>query len=111
MYLFGLHIIDVLVVLFFLSGVIGLGWWASRGVKEEKDFYLGGRKMGRTLQFFLAFGNMTDSSGAPTTAAEVFRQGAGGTWISLQTLFITPFTGFDHLVPAGAAGDHGGFVH
>lgn len=90
----GLHVIDLLVVIFFLAGVIGLGWWASRGVKEEKDFYLGGRKLGRTLQFFLSFGNMTDSSGAPTTAGEVFRQGAGGTWISLQTLFITPFYWF-----------------
>jgi len=65
----GLHIIDLAVVIFFLAGVIGLGWWASRGVHEEKDFYLGGRKLGRTLQFFLSFGNMTDSSGAPTTAA------------------------------------------
>jgi SSS family solute:Na+ symporter len=90
----GLNIIDLIVVIAFLLGVIGLGWWASRGVKEEKDFYLGGRKLGRTLQFFLSFGNMTDSSGAPTTSAEVFRQGAGGTWISLQTLFITPFYWF-----------------
>ena len=90
----GLHIVDFLIVVFFLVGVIGLGWWASREVKEEKDFYLGGRKLGRTLQFFLAFGNMTDSSGAPTTASEVFRQGAGGAWIALQTLFITPFYWF-----------------
>jgi SSS family solute:Na+ symporter len=90
----GLNIIDLAVVITFLLGVIALGWWASRGVKEEKDFYLGGRKLGRTLQFFLSFGNMTDSSGAPTTSAEVFRQGAGGTWISLQTLFITPFYWF-----------------
>jgi Na+/proline symporter len=90
----GLNIIDLAVVIVFLLGVIALGWWASRGVKEEKDFYLGGRKLGRTLQFFLSFGNMTDSSGAPTTSAEVFRQGAGGTWISLQTLFITPFYWF-----------------
>ena len=37
----GLHTIDFLVVIFFLVGVIGLGWWASRGVKEEEDFYLG----------------------------------------------------------------------
>jgi Na+/proline symporter len=94
MHLFGLHIIDLLVVLSFLVSIIGLGWWTSRGVKEDKDFYLGGRKLGRTLQFFLAFGNMTDSSGAPTTAAEVYRQGAGGIWISLQTLFITPFYWF-----------------
>jgi len=90
----GLHIVDLAVVISFLAAVIGLGWFASRNVKEEKDFYLGGRKLGRTLQFFLSFGNLTDSSGAPTTAAEVFRQGAGGIWISMQTLFITPLYWF-----------------
>src|SRR5438067_1945052 len=94
MHLFGLHILDIAVILVFLFGIIGLGWWAARGVKEERDFYLGGRSFGKVLQFFLNFGNMTDSSGAPTTSAEVFRTGAGGIWIALQTLFITPFFWF-----------------
>jgi len=94
MLVFGLHIIDLVVLVAFLFGIIGLGWWTSRGVKGEKDFYLGGRKLGRALNFFLNFGSMTDSSGAPTTSAEVFRTGAGGIWISLQTLFITPFYWF-----------------
>jgi Na+/proline symporter len=92
--IWGLHYIDLAVIFGFLVAIIGIGLFASRGVKDEKDFYLSGRKMGRLLQFFLNFGNMTDSSGAPTTAAEVFRQGAGGIWISLQTLFITPFFWF-----------------
>ncbi|MGC3988591.1 MAG: hypothetical protein QM796_02680 [Chthoniobacteraceae bacterium] len=92
--IWGLHYVDLAVIFIFLCAIIGIGLTASRGVKDEKDFYLSGRKMGRLLQFFLNFGNMTDSSGAPTTAAEVFRQGAGGIWISLQTLFITPFFWF-----------------
>src|SRR5438093_4124439 len=94
MHIFGLHILDFCILIVFLIGLIGLGWWASRGVKEEKDFYLGGRSFGKLLQFFLNFGSMTDSSGAPTTSAEVFRTGAGGIWIALQTLFITPFFWF-----------------
>src|SRR5205814_8627455 len=63
-------------------------------VKHESDFYLGGRKMGRVLQFFLNFGNATDTNGAVVMASEVFRQGVGGIWLSLQTLFITPFFWF-----------------
>jgi SSS family solute:Na+ symporter len=94
MIVFGLHLLDLVVILIFLAGVLFLGWWASRGVKGEGDFFLGGRRMGRTLQFFLSFGNMTDSTGAPTTAGEVYRQGVGGTWLGLQTLFITPFYWF-----------------
>jgi Na+/proline symporter len=92
--IWGLHPIDLAIVLAFLVGILAVGIAVSRGVKHESDFFLGGRKMGRTLQFFLNFGNATDSNGAVVLASEVFRQGAGGVWLSLQTLFITPFFWF-----------------
>jgi hypothetical protein len=90
----GLHLIDLAIVVFFLVAILGVGVWVSRGVKHEGDFYLGGRKLGRVLQFFLNFGNSTDSTGAVSTSTEVYRQGAGGMWIGFQTLFITPFFWF-----------------
>ena len=94
MHLWGLHLIDLAIVVFFLVAILGVGVWVSRGVKHEGDFYLGGRKLGRALQFFLNFGNSTDSTGAVSTSTEVYRQGAGGMWIGFQTLFITPFFWF-----------------
>jgi Na+/proline symporter len=90
----GLHIIDLIILISFLALILGIGVRVSRGVKQESDFYLGGRKLGKTLQFFLNFGNSTDSNGAVVMASEVFRQGVGGVWLSLQTLFITPFFWF-----------------
>ena len=69
-----------------LLGILAIGAWVSRGVKKEADFYLGGRKLGRPLQFFLTFGNMTDSNGAPMIASEVFRQGAGGVITTVRIL-------------------------
>ena len=63
-------------------------------VKGEKDFFLGGRSLGRWLQFFLSFGNMTDPGQATTTASSVYRQGAGGAWLALITLFLTPYYWF-----------------
>jgi Na+/proline symporter len=90
----GLHIVDLLTLLAFLLAILLVGVWVSRGVKHEGDFYLGGRKLGRTLQFFLNFGNATDTNGAVVMASEVYRQGVGGMWLSLQTLFITPFFWF-----------------
>jgi solute:Na+ symporter, SSS family len=90
----GLHLIDLAIVVFFLIAILCVGVWVSRGVKHEGDFYLGGRKLGRVLQFFLNFGNSTDSTGAVSTSTEVYRQGAGGMWIGFQTLFITPFFWF-----------------
>src|SRR3954471_3805263 len=94
LHLWGLHLVDLLILLAFLIAILAVGVWVSRGVKHESDFYLGGRKMGRVLQFFLNFGNATDTNGAVVMASEVFRQGVGGIWLSLQTLFITPFFWF-----------------
>src|SRR3954470_606982 len=94
LHLWGLHIVDLLILLTFLVAILIVGVRVSRGVKHEGDFYLGGRKLGRVLQFFLNFGNSTDSTGAVSTSTEVYRQGAGGMWIGFQTLFITPFFWF-----------------
>src|SRR3954471_374739 len=94
LHLWGLHIVDLLILLTFLVAILVVGVRVSRGVKHEGDFYLGGRKLGRTLQFFLNFGNATDTNGAVVMASEVYRQGVGGVWLSLQTLFITPFFWF-----------------
>src|SRR5437867_3003870 len=92
--IWGLQPIDVAIVAGFLIAILAIGLRVSRSVKKETDFYLGGRKLGRALQFFLNFGNSTDSTGAVSISREVFRQGAGGMWIGFQTLFITPFFWF-----------------
>jgi SSS family solute:Na+ symporter len=92
--LWGLHIVDLAILLTFLGAILGIGIRVSRGVKHESDFYLGGRRLGPVLQFFLNFGNATDTNGAVVMASEVYRQGVGGVWLSLQTLFITPFFWF-----------------
>jgi solute:Na+ symporter, SSS family len=91
---FGLHWIDVLILLTYIVAVLVIGKIFSHGVKGEKDFFLGGRSLGRWLQFFLSFGNMTDPGQATTTASSVYRQGAGGAWLALITLFLTPYYWF-----------------
>ncbi len=91
---FGLHWIDVLILLAYIIAVLAIGRKFSHAVKGEKDFFLGGRSLGKWLQFFLAFGNMTDPGQAATTASSVYRQGAGGAWLALITLFLTPYYWF-----------------
>ncbi len=97
MRLFGLHIIDVLIVLAYLVGMLYIGFRVSAGIKSEADIYLGGRKFGKLLQFFLNFGNMTDATGAATVSTEVYRQGIAGMWIGFQTLLLTPFYWFANV--------------
>ena len=91
---FGLHWIDASIIVAYIITVLVIGKIFSHGVKGEKDFFLGGRSLGRWLQFFLSFGNMTDPGQATTTASSVYRQGAGGAWLALITLFLTPYYWF-----------------
>lgn len=97
MRLFGLHWIDVLILLCYIVAVLWIGKKFSHAVKGEGDFFLGGRSLGRWLQFFLSFGNMTDPGQATTTASSVYRQGAGGAWLALITLFLTPYYWFMYV--------------
>ncbi len=93
--IYGLNALDFAIVVASLIGTIWLGWKVSQGGGEKaSDFLVGGRKLGWLLQFFLNFGNMADSNGAPTVSAEVYREGVGGSWINFQLLFTTPFYWF-----------------
>jgi Na+/proline symporter len=92
--IWGLSYIDFGILMGFLVAVLVVGIYASRSVKHESDFYLGGRRMGKAFQFFINFGNATDTNAAPTMARNVYTQGVSGMWLQLQTLFITPFFWF-----------------
>lgn len=94
MHLLGLHWLDALVVIIYIFAILGIGKMLSHGVKGQGDFFLGGRSLGKWFQFFLSFGTMTDPGQATTTASSVYRQGAGGAWLALITLFLTPYYWF-----------------
>jgi SSS family solute:Na+ symporter len=97
MTLFGLHWIDSLILIAYVIAVLVIGKAHSGNVKGEDDFFLGGRSLGKWFQFFLSFGNMTDPGQATTTASSVYRQGAGGAWLALITLFLTPYYWFTNV--------------
>ncbi|MGE4487996.1 MAG: sodium:solute symporter [Kiritimatiellales bacterium] len=92
--IWGLHILDIVVIVAYLVIVLWIGWAVSRGVNDEDDYFLAGRKLGRWVQFFLNFGQATDANGAVSTSAFVYRNGIGGLWFGLQTLFLTPYFWF-----------------
>ncbi len=95
--IFGLHPLDLAVIVVAFLTVIGVGIWVSRGVKHKTDFFVGGRKLGSVLQFFLNFGTMSDSNGAAMLVTGVYRQGASGMWLMFQPIFSTPFYWFSSI--------------
>jgi SSS family solute:Na+ symporter len=94
MHFLGLHWIDGLIIVAYILVVLTIGKLLSHGVKGQSDFFLGGRSLGKWFQFFLSFGSMADPGQATTTSSSVYRQGAGGAWLALITLFLTPYYWF-----------------
>jgi hypothetical protein len=94
MNLLGLHPLDTAILLLYVGTVLWIGQHLSRKNKTEDEFFLGGRRMGKWFQFFLNLGNMSDPSFAPATTASVYKEGIGGIWLLLITLFLTPYYWF-----------------
>ncbi len=90
----GFHFLDLLAILAYLAVVLYLGRRASHQSKNEEGYFLAGRSLGKVYQFFLNFGNATDANGAVSTASLVYQKGVSGVWLSLQTLFMTPYYWF-----------------
>lgn len=89
-----LHVIDILIIAAYLLAVIWIGFRASKGAGSEDAYFLAGRKLGKLYQFFLNFGNATEPSGAVSTASFAYQQGAPGSWLSFQTVFMNPYFWF-----------------
>lgn len=91
MYIWGLHIVDVGIVILYVFVILWLGKRAADKTKSRADFFLAGRKLGKFYQFFLNFGCSTNADQAVAVSREIYRQGIGGMWIQYLVLFLTPF--------------------
>jgi solute:Na+ symporter, SSS family len=91
MVVFGLHILDALIILLYFVGLVVIGLVVSRRIKNQEDFLMGGRRIGTLLQTFMNFGMATGSDVPVGASRETFRQGMAGIWVHLFTLFATPF--------------------
>lgn len=86
----GLGIIDIIVIAVYFVVIIGIGIWASKRIKNQEDYLLGGRKFGKLVQTFASFGQATSADGPVGVATTTFRNGAAGIWSSLLMVFATP---------------------
>jgi len=90
----GFHPLDLAVIFGYFGIVIFLGMRGARHSEGEEGFFLAGRKLGKTYQFFLNFGNSTDVSSAVSTASLVYQQGVSGVWLTFQMVFLNPYYWF-----------------
>ena len=97
MYIWGLHVLDVFIILVYIGVVLWLGKRVADKTKNTEDFFLAGRKLGKFYQLFLNFGCSTNADQAVAVSREIYRQGIGGMWIQFLVLFLTPFYWFTTL--------------
>jgi Na+/proline symporter len=92
--IFGLKPIDVAVIIGYFAAVLAIGFWAARRVKNEEDFFLGGRQFGKGLLVMHWLCTGTHSEMAVQIAGATARVGLGGIWYQWMWLFSTPFYWF-----------------
>ncbi len=86
----GLTYLDVAVIIVYFLVLIVIGFWAMRRIKDEEDYFLGGRRFGKIIQMFAAFGQATSADTGPSVATTTANNGAAGIWSALMMLFSTP---------------------
>ncbi|MCF8262685.1 MAG: sodium:solute symporter family protein [Melioribacteraceae bacterium] len=88
--IYGLSIIDILVILIYFAITIAIGMWSMKRIQNKEDYFLGGRKFGKFIQTFASFGQATSATSPVGVVTTTFRNGAAGIWSSLLLLFATP---------------------
>jgi solute:Na+ symporter, SSS family len=94
MTLWGLHPLDLAIVVGYFAVLLIIGRLTSRAARAKEGFFLAGRKLGKFYQFVLSFGHATEPQGAVSTASFVYQQGAAGCWFSFQMVFLNPYYWF-----------------
>ncbi|MBN2211995.1 MAG: sodium:solute symporter family protein [Sedimentisphaerales bacterium] len=87
---FGLTTTDFVVIITYFAIIIGIGIWSSRRIKNQEDYFLAGRRFGKFIQTFTAFGSGTNVESPVGVATTTFTNGTAGIWSSLTFLFVTP---------------------
>jgi Na+/proline symporter len=87
----GLALIDWVIVVVFLVGMVVVGVVLSARVKDENDFFMGGRRYGKVFMIFFSFASATSSEEAVSVTAGTWRAGLAGIWWAFLWLWATPF--------------------
>jgi len=86
----GLHAADVLVLVLYLIGMVAIGIWSARKIKNSADFFLPHR-FGKAMMIMFSFGTGTHSDQAVSVASKSFTNGLSGIWYQWLWLPVTPF--------------------
>lgn len=79
----GLSLFDIGVIVIYFIAIIIIAVRAARLVKNRSDYFMAGRRFGKLIQTFAAFGQATSVENVTTTTTMVNSNGASGIWAML----------------------------
>lgn len=85
MTILGFPLLDILVIVVYFAVVIWIGYRSMKHVADSTDYFLAGRKFGRFIQTFAAFGQGTSAETAVGTSTVVAKNGAAGIGFTLAS--------------------------
>lgn len=91
MTILGFPFLDIIVIIAYFAAVICIGYRSMKRVNDSSDYFLAGRKFGRFIQTFAAFGQGTSAETAVGTTTAVAKNGAAGIGFTMaQGIFSMP---------------------
>ncbi len=79
----GLSLLDIAIIFFYFVLIIVIAIRTSRRINNREDYFMGGRRFGKLIQTFAAFGQATSVENVTTTSTMVNSNGASGIWAML----------------------------
>ncbi len=86
----GLQIMDIITIILYFVVILGIGYYSARRIKNQEDYFLGGRRFGKFIQTFAAFGQGTSAENAVGMSVIVSRNGLAGIMQQLIGIFHLP---------------------
>jgi solute:Na+ symporter, SSS family len=86
--------LDLIVIATYVAAVIAVGVWPRLKIRNQEQYFLGGRRFGKFIQSFATFGHAATADGPVGVATTTFHNGIAGVWSSLLMVFSTPLFWF-----------------
>jgi SSS family solute:Na+ symporter len=88
MTIYGLSIIDIAVIAVYFGWIFWIGYRSMKRIKNQEDFFLGGRKFGRLIATFTMFGQGTSVDSVVGVTTQVKQMGISGIMLSTFSNFF-----------------------
>jgi Na+/proline symporter len=87
----GISLIDLFVILVYVTGVVWLGLHMKKHVANSGDYFMGNRRGGKLMMIMNALGAGTHTDQAIAVSGATYGIGLAGIWYQWVYLFSTPF--------------------